>query len=94
MGTKIYDAKIVTNGSGFSVDPQRLDITKEKILEYIKTHPMPNDPEYSLDDLIFDLTEGGHIYLLPFKIKEETMRYVEKLIDDLKNGRNYDIWKL
>ena len=94
MQAKVYDVKIVSNGSGFYIDPQKLDITKEKILEYVKTHPMPIDLAYDLETLIDDLTDGSYPYLLPFKIKEETVQFISKLIDDLEDGRNYDIWKL
>ena len=94
MQGKVHDVKIVSNGSGFYIDPKRLDITKEKILEYVKTHPMPIDPAYDLENLIDDLTDGSYPYMLPFKIKEETIQFVMKLIDELEDGRNYDIWKL
>lgn len=94
MQTKVYDIKIVSNGAGFYIDPQKLDITKEKILEYVKTHPMPIDPLYDLEVLIDDLTYGSYPYMLPFKIKEETVKFILRLIDELEDGRNYDIWKL
>ena len=94
MKAKVYNIKIVTNGSGFYIDPQKLDITKEKILEYIKTHPMPIDSEYSLEDLIDDLTEGRYPYTLPFNISEDTIKFIVKLIDELEDGRDHDIWKL
>lgn len=97
MGTKIRKINIAIDSNGYHVRPGKLDITKEKILAYVKDFPMPEDPEYSLDDLIIDLAEPSSlygIYTLPIDIKEETMRYIETLIDKLKDGRNYDIWKI
>ena len=45
--------------------------------------------QYSLDDLMTDLTEPDSfyaIYTLP-DIKEEMQRYIEELIDRLRDGR-------
>jgi len=94
MQSKVYDVKIVSNGAGFYINPQKLDITREKILEYVKTHPMPIDPVYDLEFLIDDLTNGSYPYMLPFKIKEETIQFILKLIDELEDVREQDIWKL
>jgi hypothetical protein len=94
MKGKVHDVKIVSNGSGFYIDPRKLDITKERILEYVETNPMPIDIVYGLEDLIDDLTDGSYPYMLPFDIKEETTRFILKLIDELEDGRKYDIWKL
>lgn len=96
MGVKIRKVNIVIDSNGYFIKPARLDITKEKILAYIKEYPMPEDPKYSLDDMITDLVEPDGMfanYTLP-DIREDTMRYIEKLIDKLRNGRNYDIWKI
>lgn len=97
MGTKIRKINIVIDSNGYHVRPGKLDITKAKILAYVKDFPMTEDSEYSLDDLVMDLAESSNIYgiyTLPINIKEETMRYIETLIDKLKDGRNYDIWKI
>jgi hypothetical protein len=96
VGVKIRKVNIVVDSYGYFIKPARLDITKEKILAYVGQHPMPEDPEYSLDDLITDLTESDSIYAnytLP-DIKEDTQQYIEELIDKLRDGRNYDIWKV
>lgn len=95
MGTKIrkLNCQVVTNGCGFFVDPQKLEITKEKILEYVKNNPMPIDSEYDLEDLVYDLTKGKYPFMLPDEIKEETKIFIEKIIDDLQDGRKYDIWR-
>jgi len=96
MGVKIRKVNIVVDSNGFFIKPAKLDITKEKILEYVGQHSMPKDPKYSLEDMITDLAEpdGDYKnYVLP-DIKEETKRFIEELIDKLRGGRNYDIWKL
>ena len=94
MQSKVHNVKIVSNGAGFYINPQKLDITREKILEYVKTHPMPFDPLYDLETLIYDLADGSYPYMLPFEIKEETIQFILKLIDELEDGREQDIWKL
>lgn len=95
MGVKVMKVNIVIDSNGFFIKPAKLDITKEKILEYVSKYPMPEDPKYSLEDLIADLANQtiNKNYVLP-DIKEETKRYVEELIDKLRRGRNYDIWKI
>ena len=45
---------------------------------------MPEDPAYSPEDLIYDLTrmsEGA--YFLPRDIKPETAEYIEELLNSL-----------
>jgi hypothetical protein len=96
MGVKVRKVNIVTDSNGFFIRPAELDITKAKILAYVEEYHMPEDPEYSLDDLISDLADPDSIYsnyVLP-NIKEDTQHYIEDLIDKLRDDRNYDIWKL
>ena len=95
MGIKIRKVNIVVDSNGYFIKPAKLDITKEKILAYVSQHPMPEDPKYSLEDLISDLEESDRntIYTLP-DIKEETKIYIEELIDKLRDDRKYDIWKI
>ncbi len=96
MVIKIHKINIVTK-NGFYIKPRKLDITKEKILTYIKDNPMPEDPVYCLDDLIMDLAENSSVcdnYTLPIDIKEETMRFIEILIEKLSDEREQDIWKM
>jgi len=65
------------------VYPQYLGLTEEQIRQYVKENPMPYDPEYTVEELIADLTFSEGIYVLPSKVKEETIEYVEKLLNDL-----------
>lgn len=86
MGVKIKKTYVVIGSNGYYIRPGRLNITEEKILKYVEDNPMLEDPEYSLKDLVVDLTElYEEIYTLPINIKEETVHYIEKLIDELRN---------
>lgn len=88
MGVKIKKIYVVVDSNGYYVRPGRLVVTEEIILEYIKDNPMPEDPAYSLDDLVSDLTDVyKEVYILPIGIKETTIRYIETLIDKLRNDR-------
>lgn len=64
-------------------NPEYNRIKAEKIKEYLKKHPMPEDPEYSSDDLIYDLAESSGMYTLPDGVKPETMEYVSDLLSEL-----------
>ena len=63
--------------------PQFAGITEDELRAYIKEHPMPEDPNYSPEDLIMDLTRSEGIYILPFNVKEETIDYVQELLNTL-----------
>jgi len=66
-----------------AIDPEYLSITEEEIREYMKEHPMPDDENYSEEDLIGDITNSSGFYCLPDEIKEETREYVKQLLNDL-----------
>ena len=66
-----------------AVDPEYLSITREDIENYMKEHPMPEDPEYTKEDLIYDLTASSGVYTLPDDIKQETADYIEELLNAL-----------
>lgn len=87
MGVKIKKVHVAIDSNGCRVRPNRLHITYEKILKYIENNPMPEDPIYSPNDLIIDLTDPPSFWMLPINIKEETIRYIEKLVDELRNDR-------
>lgn len=86
MGVKIKKTYMVVDSNGYFINPQRLRIAKKEILKYVENNPMPEDPAYSSEDLVFDLAEHYQEYwVLPNNIKEETIRYIEILIDKLRN---------
>ena len=66
-----------------AVNPEHLSLTREKIEEYMKNHPMPEDPAYSKEELIEDLTKSSGFYRLPDNTKEETREYVAELLNAL-----------
>ena len=68
---------------GTAVDPEYLPITREDIENYMKEYPMPEDPEYTKEDLIYDLTASSGVYTLPDGIKQETADYIEELLNAL-----------
>ena len=66
-----------------AIDLEYLPITREDIENYMKEHPMPEDPEYTKEDLIYDLTVSSGMYILPDGIKQETADYIEELLNTL-----------
>jgi len=66
-----------------AVDPQYLGITEEQIKEYLKENPMPEDPGYSIEEMIGDITNSTGALTLPDETKEETADFVATLIDEL-----------
>ena len=64
-------------------NPEHNRIREEKIREYLKIHPMPDDPEYKSEDLIYDLTESSGMYTLPLAVKESTIDYVADILNTL-----------
>ena len=66
-----------------AVDPEYLSLTRKEIEEYMKNHPMPEDPAYSKEELIEDLTKSSGFYRLPDNTKEETREYVAELLNAL-----------
>jgi hypothetical protein len=66
-----------------AINPAYLGITREDIEEYMKEHPMPEDPNYSKEDLIGDLTESSSMLTLLDELKQETRKYVAEVIGAL-----------
>ncbi|MDL1966028.1 MAG: hypothetical protein LWW90_05050 [Candidatus Desulfofervidus auxilii] len=50
---------------------------------YLEDHPMPEDPAYSKEELIDDITKSSGFYCLPNDTKEETREYVAELLNAL-----------
>ena len=49
----------------------------------MREHPVPVDPAYSEDDLLYDLTESGGFYRLPDSISDEMRSYIEDMLNTL-----------
>lgn len=84
MGIRVDDIKLVYESiTREAVLPEYLGITKEKMEEYLKEHPMPKDPEYSLEEMVNDITKSTGFYSLPKDIKDDTADFIATLISDL-----------
>jgi len=66
-----------------AINPEYLSLTEDEIKEYMKEHPMPEDPNYTAEDLIADLTHSSGMYCLPSNVKVETIEYIEGLLNAL-----------
>ena len=80
---KQYIAMHSTTCTG--VEPEYMNWTEEKIRECLKEHPMPHDPNYSEDDMIYDLTESGGTLTFSEDLKPETIEFIENLMNWLEN---------
>jgi len=89
MGIRVGVFKIVYSSTTMeAMDPQYLGITKDKIEEYLKKceaagRPMPEDPAYSREDMIGDITGSSGFYSLPDDIRDDTADFIATLIGDL-----------
>jgi len=84
MGIRVGDFKVVYESVTMTpIEPEYLCADKKKVKEYMRRHPMPDDPAYSKEDLILDLTESSGFYTLPKDIKDETAEYVAGIVSYL-----------
>lgn len=71
------------------VEPEYMNWRGRDIKLYLKSHPMPDDPTYSKEDMINDLTNTGGVLTFPIDIKPETIEFLELLM----NWLSYDLPK-
>ena len=84
MGIRVEERVVVYESVTMeAINPEYLGITEEQIREYMKKNPMPEDPAYSPEDLILDLTQSSGMLTLPKKTKPETREYVADLLNTL-----------
>lgn len=84
MGVRVGDFKVVYYSVTMeAINPEYLGITREQIEDYLKANPMPDDPAYSVEDMIGDITQSSGFYCLPKDIKEETADFIATLIGEL-----------
>jgi len=84
MGIKVDRFWVVYESTTMqAIDPDYLTISEEDIREYMKKHPIPDDPHYSTQDLIWDLTQSAGMLTLSDSLKPETRQYVADLIQEL-----------
>lgn len=84
MGIRVEVKKIVYESTTCeAIDPQYLGITKEQVEKYLKENPMPDDPAYSKESMIGDVTNSSGIYTLPMDTKEETDDFIATMLNAL-----------
>jgi hypothetical protein len=66
-----------------AIDPSYLSLDEDTIRKYLRENLMPEDKLYTEEDLILDLTRSEGVYTLPEGIKEETIEYIEELLNKL-----------
>lgn len=87
MGIRVGDFKVVYESVTMeAINPEYLCVTREQIEDYLKDNPMPNDPAYSVEDMIGDITQSSGFYCLPQDIKDETADFIATLIGELISG--------
>jgi len=67
------------------INPEYLSITEDQIREYINKYEgeIPDDPNYTIEDMIHDLTSSSGMYSLPEGTNEAMIEFVERLLNDL-----------
>lgn len=78
------------NTTESSVNAEDLDISEDKLREYLKENPMPKEDNYFENDLIHDLTNSTGAFLIPDELHIETIEFIEDLIDN-RNPLNMDL---
>jgi len=66
-----------------AIDPSYLSLDEDTVRKYLRENLMPEDKLYTEEDLILDLTQSEGVYTLPEGIKEETIEYIEELLNKL-----------
>ena len=66
-----------------TINPEYLYLKKEDIVGYEQQNPYPNDAAYSFEDLLHDLTNSSGMLNFPSNIKQETIEYIEDLLNEL-----------
>ncbi len=84
MGVTIKKCYAVFDSTtGCTLEPEHAGITKEVIEKYLKEHPMPEDPKYTEESLINDLTGMAGSLLFFEDLKDETISFLEDMLSEL-----------
>ena len=84
MGIRVGDFKLVYESVTMTaIDPEYLGITRKQIENYLEDNPMPDDPAYSVEDMIGDITGSSGFYSLSKDIKDDTADFIACLISNL-----------
>jgi len=86
MGLRFKKCNIYMDSTNWTVpDREYLDLNKEKMQEYIKTHPMPKNNTYSFgnpQEAIDDITESQGAIIIDFDESQEFINWLEGLLSD------------
>lgn len=67
------------------INPEYLSIKEDQVRKYINEYQgeIPDDPNYSIEDLVHDLINSSGMYTLPGDTSKAMIEFVERLLDDL-----------
>ena len=84
MAIKIEE-KVVAYSSitGEAIMPEYLWLNEDDVKRYLDKNKMPKDPNYSVEDIIHDLTSSSGMYTLDPLVKMETREYIAGLLENL-----------
>ena len=84
MGVRVGNFKVVYESVIMeAINPEYLGIKEKDIREYLERHPMPVDPDYSVDEMIGDITGSSGFYTLPDNTKQETCDFIADMLNEL-----------
>lgn len=69
--------------TGDGIEPEYMGWERKDIEEYLEEHTMPEDENYSTEDMINDLTDTSGILTFSVDLKEETIRFLDELMNYL-----------
>jgi len=82
MGIRIYKNYVAMHSmTCLGVEPEYMNWKPEDIEEYLKDHPMPEDKNYSKEDMINDLTDTTGTLTFSEDLKQETIDFLEELMN-------------
>ena len=84
MGIRVGNFKLVYESITMeAIYPEYLGIIREQIVEHIKNHPYPDDPNYPKEFMIGGITKSSGFYSLPKDIKDETADWIADMLNTL-----------
>lgn len=85
------------SSTGLGVEPEYMKWKAEDIEEYLRNNPMPDDPNYSKEDMISDITDSSGTLTFSEDLKPETLEFIEILMNwlmyDLPKKPQLPTWK-
>jgi hypothetical protein len=86
MGIRIHKTYLAYHSiTCNAVEPEYMGWQPEDIEEYLKDHPMPQDENYSKEDMITDLTDTTGALTFTDDLKPETLEFIADLMNWLED---------